>query len=81
MLVLIITFSAFFILLLSKLGLRDKIVLKAPLFISKAFDCGFCLSFWTSTAVTLFAFAFGGVGYPDVLVYPIMATPIIRILI
>ena len=39
--------TAFFILFLTKTGIRDRIVATAPKLISELFSCDFCLSWWT----------------------------------
>lgn len=71
--------AAFFIMLISKLGIRDSIIENAPTLLSKLFACDFCLSWWTSLAVTsglavtLHSFS--------ILVLAIIATPITRKLI
>lgn len=71
--------SAFFILLLGKTGLRDKIILKAPVLISKLFDCDFCLSFWTS--LILAAILAIILGEPRLIIIPTVSTPLTRILL
>lgn len=70
---------AFFILLIGKLGLRDLIILKAPVLISKLFECDFCLSFWLSL---LFAIIFAiDLSNAAILFTPIVSTVIARVLI
>lgn len=71
--------SAFGILLIGKLGVRDEIIIKAPKLISQLFECDFCLSFWASLILAIilaiffreFIFIF----------IPIISTPITRFLI
>lgn len=71
--------SAFIILLIGKVGLRDYIIAHSSKLISKLFDCDFCLSWWTSVALTLVAYIF--VGDTNLFIIPFIATPIIRVLI
>lgn len=40
-------FSAFIILLIERVGYREKIQVRAPKLIAELFSCDFCLSFWT----------------------------------
>lgn len=71
--------SAFIILLIGKLGIRDKVVTKAPKIISRLFDCDFCLSFWVSLILALIlAIFFKEI---DIIFIPILSTPITRILL
>lgn len=71
--------AAFAILLIEKLGARGEIITRAPKLISQAFDCDFCLSFWTSLilAITLAIFF----NEMSIIFIPIISTPITRILI
>lgn len=71
--------SAFTILLITKIGLRDFVIEHGPKLISRMFDCDFCLSFWTSVLVTA-----GMVLVTKDLslaLVPMLSTPITRILI
>lgn len=71
--------AAFGILLIGKLGVRDKIILRAPKLISKLFDCDFCLSFWSSVILAIILALFSN--EPIFFIIPIISTPIIRFLI
>lgn len=71
--------SAFAILLIGKLGIRDSIIAIAPVPVSKLFECDFCLSFWTSLILAvILAIFFREI---SVLFIPILSTPITRILL
>lgn len=71
--------AAFFILLISKMGLRDEVIARAPKLISEMFSCDFCLSFWTSLVLAI-AMAIV-LNKADILVIPVLSTPIIRSLL
>lgn len=71
--------AAFGILLIDKLGVRDKIILRAPKLISKLFDCDFCLSFWSSVILAIILALF--YNEPIFFIIPIVSTPITRFLI
>lgn len=77
--IIIALISAFIILLITKIGLRDFIIERGPKLISKMFNCDFCLSFWTNVFVAFFIAAL--LGFLPLIVAPIFATPITRILI
>lgn len=71
--------SAFFILFIGKIGLRDKVILHAPKLISRMFECDFCLSFWTALVISsLIAVLLGSW---VVMVVPLMSTPLTRIMV
>lgn len=71
--------AAFFILLIGKMGLRDEVIARAPKLISEMFSCDFCLSFWTSLVLAIsLAIAFSNT---DILIIPILSTPIVRSLL
>lgn len=71
--------SAFIILLLEKLGVREKIELTAPRLISELFNCDFCLSFWISLIfAVILAIIFKEI---YILFSTIIATPISRFLL
>ena len=40
-------FATFVILLIDKVGYREKMQIRAPKLISEMFSCDFCLSWWT----------------------------------
>nr|DAJ06087.1 MAG TPA: Protein of unknown function (DUF1360) [Caudoviricetes sp.] len=71
--------SAFIILLIGKIGIRDGIIARAPKLISQLFDCDFCLSFWTSLILAVILAIF--FREMNILFIPIISTPITRILI
>jgi|JFBN01.3.fsa_nt_gb hypothetical protein len=71
--------SAFIILLIGKIGIRDGIIARAPKLISQLFDCDFCLSFWTSLILAIILAIF--FGEMSIIFIPIISTPITRILI
>ncbi len=78
-LVCIALMSAFAILLIGKLGIRDAIIAKAPKLISQLFSCDFCLSFWVSFALAVILALF--FCEMSILFVPLLSTPITRILI
>lgn len=45
--------ATFGIQLMTKMGIRDEVIAKAPKLISKAFECDFCLCWWTCLAISL----------------------------
>ena len=68
--------AAFVITLGRKLGLVEWVQVHGSPFFAKMFSCDFCLSFWTSLAVSLLIF----VVWRDLgaLLAPFLATPITR---
>lgn len=72
--------AAFIILLLGKLGIRDYIVSRSPVkFISKLFDCDFCLSFWTACLIAgIAALCIGDITF---MLIPFFSTPLTRFLL
>lgn len=76
-LIVVALFSAFIILFLSKTGLRDFIILHSPIkLISELFDCDFCLSFWTSLALSvIFTILLNNV---FLMLLPFLCAPLIR---
>lgn len=71
--------SAFIILLITKIGLRDFIIGRGPKLISKMFSCDFCLSFWVNVFIALIITA--SMGCLSFIIIPIFAAPITRILL
>lgn len=71
--------SAFFILFIGKIGLRDKIILHAPKLLSQMFDCDFCLSFWVAFVISGFLAVLLGVWV--VALIPLISTPLTRIML
>lgn len=71
--------SAFTILLIGKLGIRDNVIAKAPKLISQLFDCDFCLSFWVSLILAvILAIIFSDL---SIIFIPILSAPITRVFI
>ena len=71
--------SAFSILLITKLGLRDKAIERSPKLISEMFNCDFCLSFWTNMLIALFLTI--ATGDLSTLAMPIFAAPLTRLMV
>lgn len=71
--------SAFSILFIGRTGVRRWIVEHAPKLISKAFDCDFCLSFWTNLFICLVVCVFTGVW--GIILLPPFLTPLTRKLV
>lgn len=52
--VIIACISAFIILFLTRIGLREKVVVLSPIrLLSELFSCDFCLSFWIGLIITI----------------------------
>lgn len=47
LLVAIVSCASFFVLFITKIGLRERIIATAPKLVSELFACDFCLSWWT----------------------------------
>ena len=79
--ILIALATAFIVLLLNKTErrykLRDWFDLKGINLVAKMLDCDFCLCFWVSVALTIFAAAKD----PTLIFIPIYSTPIARFLL
>ena len=71
--------AAFGIMLVSKLGVRDKVIMEAPRLISELFSCDFCLSWWTCVFLSIIVSAVTGMWV--MLCVAVLATPITRKLI
>lgn len=71
--------SAFVILLITKIGLRDFVIEQGPKLISKMFNCDFCLSFWTNVFIALIMAA--STGCLSFIIIPIFAAPVTRVFI
>ena len=71
--------AAFGIMLISKLGVRDKVIMEAPKLISELFSCDFCLSWWTCLFLSIIASAVTGLWL--ILCVAVLATPLTRRLI
>lgn len=77
--VIVALITAFTVLLISKLGLRDYIIIKGPKKVSQLFSCDFCLCFWVGLTITLIAHFI--VDWPYTLILPVCSTPIARYLL
>lgn len=79
--------SAFLILLISKMGIRDCIIEDAPKGISRLFACDFCLSFWVAciliASLSIAVIVIDLASHPGNCIYaiPFFSAPITRILI
>jgi hypothetical protein len=78
--ILLALYASFIILLITKLGWREKVQIYGPKLISDMFNCDFCISFWTCFVLSVLLFTFGD-GDWVVLFYPLFASPIVRLLI
>ena len=78
--VVIACIASFTIMLLEKLGIRDRIVERAPMLISKLFDCDFCLSFWVSLILAVIL-AIINCEFTIFIIVPFISTPITRMLL
>lgn len=71
--------TAFIIILIGKLRIREIIVCRAPKLISQLFNCDFCISFWLSLIISIiFVFIERNI---SILFVPLVSTPIARVLI
>lgn len=71
--------TAFTILLLTKIGLRETIQIKSGKLISKLFSCDFCLSFWLALWFSLVLSII--TQRIEFVFIPFLSTPLTRILI
>lgn len=69
-------FATFVILLTERVGIREKVQIRAPKLIAELFSCDFCLSFWVCLLTSLVISAFSNIDI--VLLTAIAATPITR---
>ena len=77
--VIISLLSTFFLLLITKLGVREIMQQRGFKLLSVMANCDFCISFWTNVLIcSLAMIIFQDISF---LVYPIFATPITRFLI
>lgn len=76
----VVLVSAFIILLMGKWGIRDYVIMHAPRLWSLLFSCDFCLAFWVSTLISVI-FALMMAAPLIALLFPVMATPLIRMLL
>ena len=77
--VIVALIAAFTILFISRIGLRDFIIMHSPKPISELFSCDFCLCFWIGLTITLIAHFV--VGWPFTFILPACSTPIARYLL
>lgn len=77
--VIVALIAAFTILFISRIGLRDFIIMRSPKPISELFSCDFCLCFWIGLTITLIAHFV--VGWPFTFILPACSTPIARYLL
>jgi hypothetical protein len=78
--ILLALYASFIILLIIKLGWREKVQIYGPKLISDMFNCDFCISFWICFVLSVILFTFVDRDW-IVLSYPIFASPIVRRLI
>jgi hypothetical protein len=71
--------SSFAVLTLGKAGLFEYCALHAPKQVAKACSCSLCVSFWANVVVAVLVYML--IGDQTVLVCPLVATPLTRILI
>ena len=71
--------SAFLILAITKLGIREWVQIRAPKLISELFNCDFCLSFWVCLFFSLVLLIF--TGDTRLLITPFLASPLTRLAI
>jgi hypothetical protein len=77
--------SAFIILFITKIGLRDWVQVHGSELINKLFSCQFCLSFWVGVLISCILLIFitftGGYLQPLYIFIPICSTPITRMIL
>lgn len=76
LLVAIVSCASFFVLFITKIGLRERIIATAPRLVSELFACDFCLSWWTG--LFLSAVAAAVMSNWLVLAIAVIAAPITR---
>lgn len=77
--ILIALLTAFIVLMLSKLGIRDYLINTLSGLLQQLFECDFCLSFWVSFIISLcLAICCKDITF---LVIPFFSTPITRFLL
>lgn len=79
LLVAIVSCASFFVLFITKIGLRERIIATAPKLVSELFACDFCLSWWTG--LFLSAVAAAVMSNWLVLAIAVIAAPITRRLV
>lgn len=79
--VIVALIAAFTILFISRIGLRDFIIMRSPKPISELFSCDFCLCFWISVLISTILFLRQS-PYDALFIFiPICSTPIARYLL
>ena len=78
--VIIACMTSFIVMLLEKLGIRDRVIERAPILLSKLFDCDFCLSFWISLILAVIL-ALITCELIIFIIIPFVSTPIARMLL
>lgn len=76
-LILVSLSSAFTILFIQKIGLRERVEAFGPKLLSQLFSCDFCLGFWFSVLAAFIFYIFGVVG-AEAFYLPFLAAPLIR---
>lgn len=79
--VIVALIAAFTILFISRIGLRDFIILHSPKLISELFSCDFCLCFWVSVLISIILFLYQSPHDILFILIPICSTPIARYLL
>lgn len=79
LLVAIVSCASFFVLFITKIGLRERIIATAPKLVSELFACDFCLSWWTGLFLSVVAAAV--MSNWLVLAIAVIAAPITRRLV
>lgn len=79
LILLISLISAFSILFLKKIGAVEYGQVHGTKLIAKMLHCDFCLSFWVNVVFTIICIIFVGLNR-EIILLPIFATPITRIL-
>jgi len=69
--------SAFIILLITRLGLVEKVQLRGSKMLASLFNCHFCLSFWVIVILYVLSYPFFDISPLCI----ILATPITRVLL
>lgn len=71
--------AAFIVLLVKKWGFAEWVQIHGNGFFSKLFSCDLCMSFWACVIMTL-TFTLG-IGDTSILIMPVFATPLTRMLV
>jgi hypothetical protein len=75
--------SAFILLFITKIGLRERIIIHSSQLLSELFDCDFCLSWWVNLVIMLGLWGVGMYDYSIIMCIfiPICGTPITRLIL